>query len=391
MWISFSVSPSRSRETGIPVQRADDLGDVVLVDLLLDHRLALGLGALLELALELRQLAVADLGHALELAVPLGPLGLHAQLVDPPLDLADAVERLLLAVEQRGGNAIERGTVHAEQPQRFGVRLIGEPGLLGVAQALRLLGQPVIVGADRARGDRVAHPPLKHHRPAIGRPLQVAGGAVRDPPEDELLGRASRESHNHPVAQLVLGLEVALLLRQVEDIAECRPARDDRRLLRLVADEMRDERVTAFVVGEDPLLLVRDDPALLQAGDDALERIVEIDHRESHTPRRPAWIAASLQMFARSAPVNPAVWRAIASRSTVSSSGLPRVCTARIETRPFRSGAERGSGGRSDPGAAAPGRDPAAGSRRPSRRPGRAARSRRARRAAGSASGPARG
>ena len=81
----------------MPVQRATTDGDVVLVDLLLDHRLLDGLGALLQLALELRQLAVADLGHALEVAVPLGSLGLHAQLVDPPLDLADAVERLLLA------------------------------------------------------------------------------------------------------------------------------------------------------------------------------------------------------------------------------------------------------------------------------------------------------
>ena len=38
MWISFSVSPSSSRETGMPVQRRDDLGDVVLVHLFLDHR-----------------------------------------------------------------------------------------------------------------------------------------------------------------------------------------------------------------------------------------------------------------------------------------------------------------------------------------------------------------
>src|SRR5439155_6184030 len=56
----------------------------------------------LELALQLRQLAVADLGDALEVAVPLRPLGLHAQLVDAPLDLTDAVERLLLARPARG-------------------------------------------------------------------------------------------------------------------------------------------------------------------------------------------------------------------------------------------------------------------------------------------------
>ena len=42
---------------------------------------------------------------------------------------------------------------------------------------------------------------------------------------------------------------------------------------------------------------------------------------------RPAKIAASLQRFARSAPVRPDVWRAIWLRSTSSASGFPRVCT----------------------------------------------------------------
>ena len=62
----------------------DDGGDVVLVDLLLHHRLdgADGLAALGQLLLERRQQAVADLGDALEVAVALGPLGLHPQLVD---------------------------------------------------------------------------------------------------------------------------------------------------------------------------------------------------------------------------------------------------------------------------------------------------------------------
>ena len=75
----------------------DDGGDVVLVDLLLDHRGRLRLLALRELAFELRQEAVADLGDASQLAVPLGALGLHAQLVDLPRDLLDAVEQVLLA------------------------------------------------------------------------------------------------------------------------------------------------------------------------------------------------------------------------------------------------------------------------------------------------------
>ena len=77
----------------------DDGGDVVLVDLLLHHRLdgADGLAALGQLLLERRQEAVADLRHALEVAVALGPLGLHPQLVDLAGDLLDAVEHVLLA------------------------------------------------------------------------------------------------------------------------------------------------------------------------------------------------------------------------------------------------------------------------------------------------------
>ena len=56
-------------------------------------------------------------------------------------------------------------------------------------------------------------------------------------------------------------------------------------------------------------------------------------------PRRAAKIAASLQMFARSAPVSPLVWRARRPRST-SPSGLPRVWTSRICSRPDTSGGE---------------------------------------------------
>ena len=74
----------------------DGGGDVVLVDLLLDHRVGRPALALGELALERGQLAVADLGDALQVAFALGALGLHPQLVDPPRRVLDALERLLL-------------------------------------------------------------------------------------------------------------------------------------------------------------------------------------------------------------------------------------------------------------------------------------------------------
>ena len=49
--------------------------------------------------------------------------------------------------------------------------------------------------------------------------------------------------------------------------------------------------------------------------------------------------AASFSTFARSAPVKPGVLLATRARSTLSASGLFLACTARICSRPFRSGA----------------------------------------------------
>ena len=77
----------------------DDGGDVVLVHLLLDHRLVSAncFSPFRELLLERRQKAVADLCDTLEIAVTLGTLGLHPQVVDLAGDLLDAVEHVLLA------------------------------------------------------------------------------------------------------------------------------------------------------------------------------------------------------------------------------------------------------------------------------------------------------
>ena len=165
-----------------------------------------------------------------------------------------------------------------EQPHSLLVRVVGQRRLLRVAEPLGLLRQRVVVCAHRPRRDRFAHAPLEHHRARdLRHLLEVAGGAVRDAAEDELLGGTAGERDDHPVEELLLRLEVALLLGQVEDVAERRPARDDRRLLRLVADEVAHQRVTALVVGEDPLLLLGHDAALLEAGDDPFHRGVEVD------------------------------------------------------------------------------------------------------------------
>src|SRR5215211_1082549 len=78
----------------------DHLGDVLVVDLLLEEaRVAVGaLLGLAQLALDLRDLAVAELGRALEVGLALRPLGLAPRLLEPLLELLHAGDRLLLVL-----------------------------------------------------------------------------------------------------------------------------------------------------------------------------------------------------------------------------------------------------------------------------------------------------
>ena len=127
MWMSFSISPSSRRETGMPVQRATTAAmssSSTSSFTIGSNSCVLALG---QLGLERGQLAVADLGDALEVAGALGALGLHAQLVDPLRDLADALE-LLLLLRPAGGQLVA---------MRLG---LGELALDRLAHVLRLLG-----------------------------------------------------------------------------------------------------------------------------------------------------------------------------------------------------------------------------------------------------------
>ncbi len=121
----------------------DHPGDVVLVDLLLHHpRGRLGhLAALGQLGLERGELAVADLGDALEVALPLGALGLHPQLVDQPRDLLDPVEDVLL-------------------PGPAGCELVASRLRLGEVALDRLPPLRGLLGEGRELDLELAHPPL---------------------------------------------------------------------------------------------------------------------------------------------------------------------------------------------------------------------------------------
>ena len=182
-------------------------------------------------------------------------------------------------VEQRARDAVEKRAVLRDDPERLVVGEVGQAALLLVAQALGLLGEGVVVGAHRPRHGAVAHAVFEDHRARERRHLlEVVRRAVRDASEDDLLRGTAGERHDHPVDELLLRVEVALLLGQMKRVSQRVPARDDRRLLhrRRVSHQVRHQRVARLVVGEDPLLLVRDHAALLQARDHAVERVVEV-------------------------------------------------------------------------------------------------------------------
>ena len=82
----------------MPVHSGDDLGHVLVVDLLLEEA-GVAVGALLglrELALELGDLAVAQLGGALQVGLALGALGVAVRLLEALLELLHAHDRVLL-------------------------------------------------------------------------------------------------------------------------------------------------------------------------------------------------------------------------------------------------------------------------------------------------------
>ena len=131
MWISFSVSPSSRRLTGMPVQRATTSATSSASTSSLRNTAArrrragsrpspartlgaraLGRFVLCQLLLQLGDLAVAQLGGALQVGFALGPLGLGPGRLQALLELAHALDRLLLALplgRHLGGALLQLG------------------------------------------------------------------------------------------------------------------------------------------------------------------------------------------------------------------------------------------------------------------------------------------
>ena len=167
---------------------------------------------------------------------------------------------------------------------------------------------------------------------------QVVVCAGRHLVEHELLRGPAAEQHVDLAEQLVAGHQVAVVGGQLLGVAERRDAaRDDRDLVHLVGarGECGDQRVAGLVRGDDLALLRVDQPVLLrQAGDHAVDRLVEVAHVDrglaacappAARPRSPDWRGRRRRSRAcagrsprgrRPAPASrPCMWtRRIASR-----------------------------------------------------------------------------
>ena len=378
---------------------ADDGGDVVLVDLLLHHRLGRRL-ALRELLLERGQLAVADLGDALEVAGALGALGLHPQLVDPLGDLADPVERRLLlgpaggepgvALLRVGELALDRllhlgalgahrgeldleladGAVGLVELERARVDLHLQPRRRLVDEVDRLVGQlavgDVAVGEDR-RGDEraVANPDAMVRLVLLLQPAQdrdrVGHGRLAD--EDGLEAALERG--------VLLDVLAVLVERRRADGAQLAAREHRLQHLRRVDGALRragaDDRVQ-LVDEEDDLAV-----GVLDLGEHGLQPLLELaavlrPGEERADVERPHTLALqSLRDVAGDDPLRePLGDRGLADAGLADQDGVVLRPTAQA---PGSRGGSPRRGRR--PGRACPARRPRSGRGRTSRAPGR--------------------
>ena len=168
-----------------------------------------------------------------------------------------ALERLVL--EQLGGDAVQQLAVGGDEVPRAAVRLEGQLALLLVADAAREVRQRLLL-ERRLRRVAGAHRVLVDHRVGdLLDALQVAGGAGGHRAEDDLLGDAAAEEDRHLVDELVAGLQVGVLVGQVDHVAQRAAARDDRDLVHAVdaVDQLAAQRVAGLVEGHDAALVRR--------------------------------------------------------------------------------------------------------------------------------------
>src|SRR5665811_1706214 len=127
--------------------------------------------------------------------------------------------------------------------------------------------------------DALTHAVLRHHASGQGGDLlDVVAGARRRVVEDHLLGDPTAQGEGQLVEDLVAGRGVLVVQRHDHGVTKSPTAGQDRDLRDRVRVEhgRRNDRVSALVVGGDLLLFGTHDPgALLRAGDDTVDRLVQ--------------------------------------------------------------------------------------------------------------------
>ena len=171
-----------------------------------------------------------------------------------------------------------------ERPNLFIDELGYVVGVVALLTDLTTQEDHLVALAEGEGTELVAHAPFGHHPASqVGGLLDVVAGAGRGVAEDQALGRVAAEQARDLVLELGLGLEIAVLGGHRHRVAEGHSAADDRHLVDRVAlgqDPLHD-RVAALVDGDDALLGIGDEPALsLGAGNDALQRLVELGHAD---------------------------------------------------------------------------------------------------------------
>ena len=157
--------------------------------------------------------------------------------------------------------------------------------VVGLGAHLAAEERHVVVAAEDARAELLAHPEAHHHLlGGRGDLLDVVGGAGGDLVEDELLGGAAAHRHRDLLEQRLARGQVAVLGRQRDRQAERLAARHDRDLVHRIGvlEEVADERVAHLVVRGDPLLLLGEQARLLLGAcdhaHDPLLQLLLLDH-----------------------------------------------------------------------------------------------------------------
>jgi len=151
-----------------------------------------------------------------------------------------------------------------------------------------------LVLAIHDSAELVGETPARHHRAReLRRLLDVRLRTRRDLvlAEDDLFGDTAAHQHRETRGHLLVAHRQLVAFGQLHDHAESAAARNDRCFVHGIGrrDVQRDDRMAAFVIGGEQLLLLgHDQRAALRAHHDLVLRILELDHGDNAlaAPRR---------------------------------------------------------------------------------------------------------